>query len=284
MKKLAVFFLCAVLLFAFSTPAYAIWPFSKPTPTPAPLPEEQVNCLTDCYFFLDSAANKYILLFSLQDSSNEPLSPSCSADVSIRSQTGELLYQSNRSITPNAYKYWPLFIDRSLYCASVQIDANLIKPCTSGTGTISCRVYNDDYFSFDTFTLEALNLPMLDPASLCSLKAPDSPLELNSYSYSGKLDSRILINNIVYRFEPSYIGGDVNLRVTFYGEKTFESSSSSNTHMFRWKLYDSQGSLVEGGNGYISGVSSGDKFRNEYISVYGLPADDYTLELIDYQN
>lgn len=283
MKKLSVIVLCVLLLFLYLTPAYAVWPFSKPTATPAPLPEEQVNCLSDVYFFFDPASNKYFLIFSLLDEQNNPLSPSCTADISIKSQNGELLYETNRSVTPNVYKYWSLFIDRSLFCAGIQIDANLINPCISGTGTISCHVYKDGYFDFDTFTLDAPNLPKANPATLCTLTIPDCPLSLTSYSYSGKAESEILLNNIVYTFEPSYVGGDVNLRVTFYGEKT-DGYSNSNTHTFRWKLYDSEGYLVQGGTGFISGVSSGDKFRNEYISVYGLPAGDYTLELIDYQN
>lgn len=281
MKKLVSFFLCAFLLFSVFIPAYAVWPFTKPTATPAPLPEEQVNALTDCYFFFDPASNKYFLLFSLVDALDRPLSPFCTALISIRSQSGDLLYESKRSVTPNGYKYWPLFIDRSLYCAGIQIDANLINPCVNGTGTISCHVYNDKYFDFDTFTLSSSYLPKTNPATLCSLQIPDSPLELSYYSYGKSLQSKIRIDNVLYRFEPYFNSGNVELIVTFYGEKTFGEPNT--THNFYWKLYDSDGYLVESSTGFISGLSFGDKFHNDYITIHDLPAGDYTLELFDYK-
>ena len=282
MKKTAVSFLCIVLLLTTFSSAYAVWPFSKPTSTPAPLPEEQVNCLTDCYFFYDNASNKYFLLFALLDKTNNPLSPSCTAEVTVKSDVGEVLYSSKRSVTSNDYKFWPLFIDRSLYCTGIQIDANLISPCISGKGTISCHVYKDGYFDFDTFTIDAPSLPKIDPQTLCSLTLPDLPLELTSFSYRKLPDSRILVNNIVYNFESYYGQEHVTLRATFYGERTF-STSSSTVHTFSWKLYDDSGYLVDGGNAHITGTSVGDKFRQNCLNIYNLKPGNYTLELSYYK-
>ena len=282
MKKVFALLLFVVLLISACIPAYAVWPFSKPTPTPAPLPEEQVNVLTDCYFFFDQASNKYFLLFALLDAENNPLSPSCTADVTLKTNTGEILYQSKRSVTSNGYKFWPLFIDRSLYCAGIQIDASLIKPCISGTGTVECHVYKDGYFDFDTFILDALNLPKTDPSTLCSLQIPTVPMELSYYSF-GTLRSTIQLNNIIYKFEPYFNSENVNLTITLYGEKIFEDSKGVTFESFNWKLYDSNGYLVDSGTFVIDNLSLGDKFRKDCIHLYNLPADNYRLELYDYK-
>lgn len=283
MKKFSVFLLCTTLLLSICVPSYAIWPFAKPTATPAPLPEEQVNVLTDCYFFYDQASNQYFLLFALLDEASNPLSPPCTAEVILKSNTGEVLYQSKRSVTANGYKFWPLFIDRSLYCAGIQIDASLVNPCISGTGTISCHVYKDGYFDFEPFTLEAPNLPKTDPSSLCTLAIPETPLELSHYSYQEKLHSTIKINNVVFKFAPYFYTENVDLTVTLYGEKTFEDPDSASYDYFNWKLYDSKGYLVDGGTCVLDNLSLGDKFKKDCIQLYNLPVDNYRLELYDYK-
>lgn len=283
MKKYVVLLMCIAFTLSISVSAYAVWPFSKPTPTPAPLPEEQVNTLTGCYFFYDQASSKYFLLFSLLDKTNNPLSPVCNAEVTVKSNTGETLYQSKRSIGANDFKFWPLFIDRSLYCAGIQIDASLIKPCISGTGTISCHVYNDSYFDFDIFTLDAFNLPKTDPSTLCSLLIPGTPLELSYYTYNDKLRSTVKLNNIVFKFSPYFYTENVDLTVTIYGEKTYEDPDGTSFDQFNWKLFDSNSYLVDSGTAVLDNLSLGDKFKKDCIHLYNLPADHYRLELYDYK-
>lgn len=281
MKKLICVLLCLIFLLSFSIPAYALWPFASPTPTPAPA--ELVNCLTNCYFFYDSAASRYVLLFSLLDKQDEPLAVPCTAEVSIKSESGEILFESKRSVTANGYKFWPLSITQSIYAAAIQIDTSLIKPTASGKGAVSCRVYSEGYFSFQPFTIDFNGLPQLDPASLCTLTLPDCPLDLSYYSYDGSVRSKVCVNNIVYLFEPYFNTGNVRLSVTFYGEKIAEGKDIPISHNFRWKLYDSDGYLVDSSIGFLSGLSVGDKFRDECITIYGLPVDDYRLEILDYQ-
>lgn len=53
--------------------------------------------------------------------------------------------------------------------------------------------------------------------------------------------------------------------------------------MIDYKLYDSDDYIVDSGNIYLSGLSKGDKFRDDSIIIYDvIPGTTYVLKLTEY--
>jgi hypothetical protein len=110
------------------------------------------------------------------------------------------------------------------------------------------------------------------------VKLPATPRTYKHY-VGDKLCRSVKITNIRYEM----IGNNVRIYLT--GEKTYdiEGSSSSDSCWFKYKLYDSSGYVVKSGNFYTESLSVGDKFKDDYFTLYDLEIDEtYTLKLFDY--
>ena len=80
------------------------------------------------------------------------------------------------------------------------------------------------------------------------------------------------------------VSGD-DLYIYFTGEKTYDSKGSSYSRSCKigWKLYDSEGYLVDSGITYTDALKVGEKFKNEKEYCWDViePGMTYRLELVD---
>ncbi|MCI8539680.1 MAG: copper amine oxidase N-terminal domain-containing protein [Oscillospiraceae bacterium] len=96
-------------------------------------------------------------------------------------------------------------------------------------------------------------------------------------SYSGDTrEASALITDFSYTVNGS------NVKLTFTGEKTYDEEGSGQSRQVKvgWKLYDSEGYVVEDGTAYSTSIKVGEKFKNCEDSIYGLEPGEYTLEIM----
>lgn len=101
------------------------------------------------------------------------------------------------------------------------------------------------------------------------------PTTLFFSGYGGK--SIVKITNITYKIYRS----SVDLYLT--GEKTYDARGDKYSDMYdiAWKLYDSEGYVIDGGIYYTKMLIVGDKFRDAEITIQKTleVGETYTLEI-----
>lgn len=104
--------------------------------------------------------------------------------------------------------------------------------------------------------------PIVDGAlKNSSLKTPKLPLTVTCYDAIS--ECKFNITNIEYEFE-YYSNGKVLLKAKFSGVKVYDSKgdSHSSTCEITWKLYDSNGNVVNSGFQYTPSLTTGEKISN----------------------
>ena len=72
------------------------------------------------------------------------------------------------------------------------------------------------------------------------------------------------------------------MKITISGEKTYGGTSSS-YDVLAYKIYDSQGYMIDSGNIYLRNLVAGDKFKDDTIVVYDVtPGETYTIRFSEY--
>lgn len=152
----------------------------------------------------------------------------------------------------------------------INIDYSKLKKAYTNTGTLSYRVYND-YVSFEACVKELLRIPWTVDVELPSL-----PKEIVDSGYGASICK---VTGITY-----VVSGD-NITFYFTGEKTYDAKGNrySQSCKIGWKLYDSDGYVVDAGTCYTNAIHVGEKFKNADITAYDVIEQgmSYRLVLLD---
>lgn len=147
--------------------------------------------------------------------------------------------------------------------------SEIINSQTS-TGTLSFRVYNEGYFSFDTISKSVEKIPYT-----VDIELPELPQIINYSGYSGIYCS-CKITEISYKVS--------NDDVTFYfsGEKLYdkEGNNYSRACEVGWKLYDSDGYVLKSGTMFSEKLTVGEKFKNESVTAYDCIEEGKTYRFV----
>ncbi|MBQ9976668.1 MAG: hypothetical protein IJP16_09155 [Clostridia bacterium] len=102
------------------------------------------------------------------------------------------------------------------------------------------------------------------------------PTTISNYSYSNKLESTYRITDW------SYTSTSTSATVSFSGQKTYDINGSGQSRAVKigWKLYDSEGYVVDDGTAYGSSIKENEKFKNCDASLYSLEPGTYTIEIM----
>lgn len=102
------------------------------------------------------------------------------------------------------------------------------------------------------------------------------PTTISNYSYSNKLESTYRITDW------SYTSTSTSATVSFSGQKTYDVNGSGQSRAVKigWKLYDSEGYVVDDGTAYGSSIKENEKFKNCDASLYSLEPGTYTIEIM----
>ena len=187
-------------------------------------------------------------------------------EIKIINENGKTVYNEIKTIKSEDFKknstyyYGPL--------AEFSISKEDIIKDNVDTGTIYFKVYNPGYFMTGENGERKGSITGLAD----KLELPTLPVTIvNSNAW-------VKITNVTYE-----VSGD-DLYIYFTGEKTYDSKGSSYSRSCKigWKLYDSEGYLVDSGIAYTDALKVGEKFKNkkEYCWDVIEPGMTYRLELV----
>ncbi len=234
-----------------------------------------IETLKGWSFQYNSKTNDYSLFFGLLNSNDKYIASDVDVDIRIVNDADEEVYSATKSVTANDFGYYESQIAGEQYLANLRISASDIKEGKSSNGTVYLTVYKDDTIRFDEVNCSALYcLPVAD----IQLTAKDLPVELKVRGYDGSTESVLKITDVSYVYEKEYTS---QLKITFFGQKTYGNSSSYD--IISYKLYDSNGYLIDSSNVYLNSLDEGDKFKDDSIVVYDItPGENYTLQFTEY--
>ena len=161
--------------------------------------------------------------------------------------------------------------------AKIIINKSDITPGAKEIGNFSFTCYGEKGSNLTAITYNVNNMPGL-PQLQTTLNIPTLPKTIYNKSYSGTTNQMLKVTDITYEVSGT------TMYIYFSGEKTFDIEGDNYSRIFKigFKLYDSNGNVVDSGTIYVTALSVGDKFANTKEIVYGITlGENYTLELID---
>ena len=235
-----------------------------------------VETLKGWSFQYNEGTNDYSVFFALLTKAERYVSADVDVDIRIVNDDGTEVYKATHSVSKNDFGYYTSQAAGEQYLANVRIPASKISAGTNASGKVYLTVYKGDFLQFDEVNCTALYcLPTMDT----QLVADGLPAEINVKGYDGKVESKIQVENVTYIYDKDYTS---QLKITFTGTKTFGETSSS-YDMISYKIYDSQGYMVDSGNVYLRNLTAGDKFKDDTIVVYDVtPGETYTIKFFEY--
>ncbi|MDE6017027.1 MAG: hypothetical protein K2H41_15280 [Acetatifactor sp.] len=238
--------------------------------------KNSIETLKGWSFQFNEGTNDYSLFFGLLSQDGESISADVDVDIRIVNENDEEVYSGTKSVSADDFSYYTSQAAGEQYLANVRISASDIALGTSTSGKVFLTVYKDEIVRFDEVNCNALYcLPIKDVSLTCD----SLPIEVKVKDYLGNTESIIQINDVVYKFEKDYLP---QLEITISGEKTY-GTDSSGYDIIGYKLYDSDDYMVNSGSIYLSGLSEGDKFRDNSVTIYDVvPGTTYVLKLTEY--
>lgn len=114
-----------------------------------------------------------------------------------------------------------------------------------------------------------------------TLKIPSLPLSTKYVGSKGTY-TIVKITDISYHFDGTFR----TLFIDITGEKTYdyEGNDANNTIRATFKLYNSEGYVIDNTDFFVEELKVGEKFRNKEIRFYHIPENctSLTLEITDY--
>lgn len=220
--------------------------------------------------------NKYhIVFFGLKDATNTYLSASGTASITITDETNTNLFKKDIPFTSNDFTDWTnQHWDSSRYLCGIYIKDSELQGSASSSGTLSLKVTLDDGTYFDATALDISDLPSIS----VKINLPTIPATFKDMRYSS-YTSTVQITKLEYKSEVNYDGEatlyfDVILKLV---SKTDKINESSNVNL-GYKLYDSEGIVVDSGHIYSDPIAVGESSKDSF-NIYDLdPRDTYTLK------
>lgn len=225
----------------------------------------KVHYIGDRQIWYDDTNNRYVLVFALKDSDHNYLAAPAVVEIKIVNDSGTTVYADTKIVKSSDFKNW--YYDNGTtkkYQGTIYINDSDI-PKDKGIGKKICfTVHSDGYFNFSESTL---TMPT-------RIIIPTFPKTINYHSYVS-----VKITNITYKINSS------SVYLYFAGEKTYDSRGNNYSRDcgIGWKLYDSEGYLIDSGTYYTDSLKVGDKFKDgEWRIRKTLNAGEiYTLELLN---
>lgn len=235
----------------------------------------RVETLKGWSFQYNDGTNDYSLFFGLLDKNNNPIAAEVDVEIRIVNDSDETVYTGTKTVSTSDYGYYTSQVLGEQYLANVRIPASAIVSGTSSSGKVYLTVHKENVVQFDEVNCDALYcLPVQD----VQVYFDDLPQEIKVKDYMGGTAAVIEIQSAEYSFDSDY---SPKLSITVSGQK-LSGGDSIGYDMVSYKLYDSDGYMVDSGNLYLQSLSTGDKFREE-ITIYDVtPGETYTLKLFEY--
>ena len=235
----------------------------------------RIETLKSWSFQYNEGTRDYSLFFGLADKNDKPLSADVDVDIRIVNDENEEIYTGTKSVSTDDFSYYTSQAAGEQYLANIRIPATEIRAGKSASGKVYFTVYKENAVEFNEVNCKALHcLPIED----VQVTFDSFPLDLKVKDFMGSTASVIQIQGAEFKFDKDY---SPRLTITIIGEK--KGSGDSGYDMISYKLYDSEGYLVDSGNIHLASLDAGDKFKDDSVVIYDItPGESYTFRLSEY--
>ena len=244
---------------------------------PQPPVTSELTYISDRRVQYNEADEQYVIFFGLQDQNKNYMDGSGTAEITIKDSNGNILYSQNILFTSSDFTSWTNTTwDNSRYLCGLFIDRSDIQGSTSTSGTLSLKVIMNDGVWFDAYNCSISSLP----EKSVHIVLPTLPTEVAYNSYD--CVNILTIKNITYTSSLNY-DGSASVTFTILVTLTAKSSdkNESSSTQIGYKLYDSDGVVVDSGTIYVTPLAEGETAR-ETENIYDLnPNETYTLVLMN---
>jgi len=135
------------------------------------------------------------------------------------------------------------------------------------------------YTSYDGNTIST-TIPITVNGAI-TITLPDIPQTLSCDAYDGSKLFSCEITDISYKVNEWVHLDEMTAEIYFTGTNTYSKYDDiSYTFGIKWKLYDSDGYVINSGTCYTAKISNGESFKNSKTYISGLRPGAYTLKLI----
>lgn len=229
----------------------------------------------------DSANYRHRVFWTFFDQNNKAMKANASIKLVIRDVYSNVLYDKTTSVDSSYYSDWTnMFQDNAKLKGCIYINDNEILPGASETGTLS--IYTEipetgSYFEEETIKID--NLPTKDIDIVLSNPLPQSI----RYSFCGTLYTIVDVVDVRYSYQYYDWDNSVTLTLSFTTKMTYNKNgnNSSDYSYITYKIYDSNGNIVESGDQIISPSSVGQSVVSDAI-IFNLSLNEsYTIEIVD---
>lgn len=240
------------------------------------LTDKNIETLNDWSFQYNKGTDDYSLFFAFRNKNGINVSSDEIVDIRIINSQNEELFNGRKNLTEADFGYYSNQTRGNAYLAEIRIPKNEIASGKSESGTVYFTVYKNGTFAFDECSCEILfDLPV----KAIQITAEQLPKEVKQKDYYGSTESVIKITEVTYKEEKIITPW---IKVIISGEKTYGNKNSYD--IFGYKLYDSEGYMVNSGRVHLRSLVKGDKFSDDSITFYDLtPGETYTLKFYDYE-
>lgn len=237
-------------------------------------PTLEIGYISDRSVQYNEAENQYVVFFGLQDMANRYTSSSGIAEIVITDGSDTVIYKRDISFSSADFTDWTNRTwDSSRYLCGLYIDRSDLDGAASSSGKLSLAVTLDNGIWFAEKLLAIYDLP---PVSV-KINLPEIPCTYLDTRYSS-YTSTVEITKLTYETKVNS-SGTATLSVEAVMKLVSKTGkvNESNTVCVGYKLYDSDGIVVDSGHIYSNPIAIGEASK-ESFSIYDLdPRETYTL-------
>ena len=240
--------------------------------------EPTISWISDRSVQYKEADDMYNVLFALSDQNGTKLKTSGVAEITIKDEKENLLYNKSINFTESDFTEWTNKNrdDYTLGCW-LNIPRTDVKGSSSSSGTLSLKVITESGIFFDTYNMTITNLP----EKTVEIKLPEVPVTHVDQRYSDEV-SYITVHSLTYKQTYLYKGeASVEFEVLISLDGRTGKRNVSRYAEIGYKVYDEDGVVVESGDIYTNNLAIGEKSKNTFTISDLDPMKTYTLELFD---
>ena len=250
---------------------------TKPSATPTQTSHQKDNkigYISDRRVQYNKQNDQYIVFFGLQTEAKEYTSSAGTAEIVIKDDGGEILYEKNLYFTKNDFTSWTnTSWDSSRYLCGLYINRSDLQGAASSSGKLSLKVVLDDGTWFEAEQLYITDLPAIS-VNIILPEIPSTYIDTRYSSYTATVQvSKLEYNTTINYDGTATLKVNVVLKLLSKSNKVNESS----TVCVGYKLYDSDGLVVDSGHIYSNPIAVGEASKEDFIIWDLNPRETYKL-------
>lgn len=269
-----------------ATPEPTLSPTPAPTQAPKHLyidPEEAASMeqtyISDREVYYEEADDRYLVMFGFALEDGTYFATEGSAYITITDNEDYVLYDAALRFSESDFRDWSFGgRDDERYLCGLYIYRSELEGSASSTGVLTLSAaYSGDSGGFPQQNLTITNLPDL----VMNVVIPELPVTCKDESYFGN-GQVIQIESLDYETTVSYDGTAwVTFSVLAKVVSKDKNQNESDTVKFGYKLYDSDGVVVDSDTKYCNAASVGEKVKDSFTIYHLNPRETYTLVILD---